>query len=990
MAVGNLSNRLLTVLPPETLQLTWLKTLDLRGNRLTALPPEIAQLTSLRTLDLSNNQLTTAPPEIGQLPWLKTLDLRDNQLTTLPPEIGQLTSLRTLDLSNNQLTTLPPEVRQLTSLQTLDLSNNQLTTLPPEVRQLTSLQTLHLSNNHLMALPPQIGHLTKLQTLELKRNRLTALPPEITRLSKLQTLDLSDNQLITLPLEIAQLTKLQTLDLKRNQLTTLPPGLATSLKYGLAINLGGNQLFDPLPVLIMRGSEALAEYLASLEDVVEQFEAKVLLVGEGNVGKTSLVASLLGAPFVVDRETTHGIEIRLLTLRHPSLDVDMMIWAWDSGGQEVYRITHQFFFSRRALYLVVWNAREGQEQNEVEGWLRRIRLRVGSECRAIVVATHSDERQPEIDFPQLQRTLPGMLVGQCSIDNLSGNGIAELRTMIAVEAASLPQMGQLLSRRWITARKEIGALAESEPQISYERFAEICKRYDVTGGEVATLADLLHDLGQVIYYGEDEGLCDLVVLNPEWLTKAISRVLEDRPTRQAQGILDHTRLKDIWRERSDGSGYPTRYYPYFLRLMEKFDISYRMENCEDRSLVAQLVPHERPELPWDLDTSVPDGIRAISLICRLDEPAPGLIAWLTVRHHDASIGKHWRRGVFLRHPITNYASEAILELHADTQLVIEVRAPSPDMLFNVLRDSVEYLVRKRWRGLNYRLLIPCPGRRLDGNSCEGEFLLSGLLRYRERGETKHTCLQCDTDHDVSRLLTGFSAKAPSLEPELERLHQEIGIAAESIERIQRTSAETADAVRTIIKTLATEVTDCPRLFTIAPKRLTGLRRIKFYEERYILTLWCEHPGHWHSWPAATYDLHQPKGWLIDVGPYAGLVLKMLRVAVPVAAAVAGVTMHKEKMEGVKDEIDLMKTLVDKLPEHIGTHGREVDPNDPQKDQLSPAEGQALRSFRSLLFRNDHVRAFGGLRRVQAPAGEFLWVCTRHYPEYDPGLPHIPT
>ena len=86
----------------------------------------------------------------------------------------------------------------------------------------------------------------------------------------------------------------------------------------------------------------------------------------------------------------------------------------------------------------------------------------------------------------------------------------------------------------------------------------------------------------------------------------------------------------------------------------------------------------------------------------------------------------------------------------------------------------------------------------------------------------------------------------------------------------------------------------------------------------------------------------------------------------------------------------MKTLVDKLPEHVGEHERDTEPHKPRKDQLSPAEGQALRNFRTLLFRNDPGRTFGGLRRVQAPAGEFLWVCTHHYPEYDPGLPDIPT
>ena len=45
----------------------------------------------------------------------------------------------------------------------------------------------------------------------------------------------------------------------------------------------------------------------------------------------------------------------------------------------------------------------------------------------------------------------------------------------------------------------------------------------------------MHDLGLVIYYDEDEGLKDVVVLNPEWLTKAISYVLDDRVTADAEG-----------------------------------------------------------------------------------------------------------------------------------------------------------------------------------------------------------------------------------------------------------------------------------------------------------------------------------------------------------------------------------------------------------------------------------------------------------------------
>ena len=84
----------------------------------------------------------------------------------------------------------------------------------------------------------------------------------------------------------------------------------------------------------------------------------------------------------------------------------MTLRAWDFGGQEVYRVTHQFFFSRRALYVLVWKPRRGQEQDEVQGWLRRIRLRAGHDARILVVATHCADLHPELDYAQLQLDFP--------------------------------------------------------------------------------------------------------------------------------------------------------------------------------------------------------------------------------------------------------------------------------------------------------------------------------------------------------------------------------------------------------------------------------------------------------------------------------------------------------------------------------------------------------------------------------------------------------
>ena len=84
----------------------------------------------------------------------------------------------------------------------------------------------------------------------------------------------------------------------------------------------------------------------------------------------------------------------------------------------------------------------------------------------------------------------------------------------------------------------------------------------------------------------------------------------------------------------------------------------------------------------------------------------------------------------------------------------------------------------------------------------------------------------------------------------------------------------------------------------------------------------------------------------------------------------------------------MGTLVANLP---GKPSQDLASTamDQASTDLTPAEGQALRALRVVLFQLDKLQAFGGLRRLQAPSGDFLWVCVEHYRDYDPGLPTLP-
>ena len=564
-----------------------------------------------------------------------------------------------------------------------------------------------------------------------------------------------------------------------------------------------------------------------------------------------------------------------------------------------------------------------------------------------------------------------MLCGNFAVDSKSGTGVGELMQTIAREAASLPQMGEEIASDWLAARDAALKLAEKEPQIRRDHFEGIAHENGIAEDapkEIDVLLDLLHDLGRIVYYGADDGLRDTVVIKPEWLTRAIGYVLEDGPTHERSGELQHKDLKRIWHGhgQEEWETYDPRYHPFFLRLMEKFDISFRFPD-RDESLVGQLVPFERPDkLPWSATTAVAEGSRELSLICATDQEPPGLVPWTIVRSHRFSHEfprMHWRKGVFLSHQ----DQQALVELTSPTELSIRVRGEAPGHFFSLLRDGLEHLINLRWEGLTYRLEVPCRGLTDEGEPCDNRFRLSDLTKAQSKQIYEMPCVRCWNKQNVFELLTGFAAGDADV--------------SEKLDHVLTNTAEAAGRLRAVMKALAAENRDCPRLFTLVPLSGGPVR------DRYELTLWCEHPDNEHPCEDGAYEIKQTKKWLANLGPYMSLTAKALKVV----AAVAGLSGVGDALgDGVK-KLGEMEKLVTGLkpPARAMSGGSMSGDREREGGGLTRAQGAAFRELFSLLHELDSRHRWAGMRRFLTPQGDYLWICPDHHKEYDPGLPVLP-
>lgn len=708
-----ISDNLLKTLPLEIGNLSSLTELNLGSNLLRKLPPKIGQLSSLTQLYLGNNKLRTLPPEIGKLSALTSLYLGGNELRTMPPAIGELSALMHLDLGGNQLNALPPAIGELSTLKGLYLMNNQLSSLPPEIGKLSALVELYLHDNQLSNLPPFIGELFTLTGLYLMNNQLSTLPPEIGKLSALTELHLNGNQLSTLPSEISNLSALKLLFLHENPGLKLPEKLLGPKWHDVVLKQ--KPAISPKEIL-----DYYFTHQRTAERVGTQplLEAKILVLGEANVGKTSLVAALAENKRRVELagKGTSGIARKLWEVRvageglapqpEPLGAETLRLNCWDFGGQEIYHSAHTLFMTVRAVYLIVISKRDNERQNNTDYWLRMAASFGGPDAVVYLVVNMDDEKvgHPP-DGEALKRRHPqlrGILTTSC--DDLSG--IQEARRVIVREALALQGVRQPVARTWLKFKNELEKM--TTPTLSMQDWENLCGDGVATPDERRELLHLCDWLGTVRYFPTTPGtaapeLCDTAILNPEWVTLGIYAILDDEDLKKRGGLLDRAQMTNILNSR----GYPQQGVRVIEEVMRRYDLLYdsRDHGLHHRMLIPLMLPEFMPAIPGSAEDS-------LEFIYEYVEVMPaGLIPAFIARQHTLLSKRHasWRHGCVLE--ILSCLVRVIGD--AETKKV-SISVNGPETSRREALDQVRFTFQELHRtvdNLRVKQLIPVPGYR---------------------------------------------------------------------------------------------------------------------------------------------------------------------------------------------------------------------------------------------------------------------------------------
>lgn len=262
--------------------------------------------------------------------------------------------------------------------------------------------------------------------------------------------------------------------------------------------------------------------------------AKVVLLGEGTVGKTSLAHRLIGDEYVI-RDRTHGMNVWPLELPLPAdATLEREALLWDLAGQEDYRLIHQLFLDETALALLLVNPQNHDPFAEAGDWLKALKTAMPGdgakrEAARLLIFSQIDVGGMKLGDAKIERFrqehgfadwLPtSAKTGENCSDRENGGHPSKLKQLIA---GSIPweKLAWTSTPRLLAELKNAVMKMRDEQDIRLLRFAELTQRLEQAlpgekfgESEVRTAVTLLgnHGLARALKFG------DLVLLQPELL-----------------------------------------------------------------------------------------------------------------------------------------------------------------------------------------------------------------------------------------------------------------------------------------------------------------------------------------------------------------------------------------------------------------------------------------------------------------------------------------
>lgn len=303
---------------------------------------------------------------------------------------------------------------------------------------------------------------------------------------------------------------------------------------------------------------ALDSFFHEAERAQSACGAKIVLVGESGVGKSSLAAKLAGGGFT-PTESTHGRRVQRLEARPedfaasgvelPHTNERAELFIWDLAGQPGYRVLHQLHLDEVAAAIVLFDPRSEQDPFGAVAYWARALDGGGRDQRVpkLLVASRIDRAGPPLSREKIQEVLKRFgFLAYFETSARTGIGVPELRRAL-LKSVSWSRVPRVPApglcdglESWIAQRRRAGELLITRAGLA-TRFRRDRPDLEAGDADLEGALRLLESAGEVrTVPGQDVVLLEGDLLDDygAWLLYAARRDPDGLGALPLQRILD--------------------------------------------------------------------------------------------------------------------------------------------------------------------------------------------------------------------------------------------------------------------------------------------------------------------------------------------------------------------------------------------------------------------------------------------------------------------
>ena len=295
----------------------------------------------------------------------------------------------------------------------------------------------------------------------------------------------------------------------------------------------------------------------------DKARVRVLLIGSGGSGKTSLFQLLSGDTVKSNNTATTNInrciisdvttKWKIYDTSKPTQNIDISLW--DFAGQTQYYGLHQSFFNNRCLYILVIDSRHQQSPYD---WLQQIELLSDNQEVQVLILINNYENCPsQLNISDIQGRFERLKIDESSVFEVNlgafiGKSIQDkevidwnddkeydrllsfLKTLVTKSEKVQTQM----STKILDFYNDIDRMLENNKYcFSTRELRRIAQQYD----QVDTYKGLIKAFGNLVETKQRE---KVTWLSAQWLNQAGYELLHTLQSGESKGAYEHDYIID--------------------------------------------------------------------------------------------------------------------------------------------------------------------------------------------------------------------------------------------------------------------------------------------------------------------------------------------------------------------------------------------------------------------------------------------------------------